>query len=443
MSFYFYADDSVTPSLSQAIHERQDIPEPDFGQHSFFITPSSPCGLQPKKAQLARHNKTKDRQAKKFQNLQSRHNTSMMQCLTWRQKSEDSTQNELQNRWVKNLSDRVLTQPEKEVLAEGLNFAMTPKQVPIMATESAIKKNRKTETEGEQLRLKVSAALSNAKPPPSNLTYEERKAVTSLSKDENVTILPADKGKCTVISNTNDYQDKILSLLNDSNTYECLKRDPTSGFKRTIIEYLQSLQKDGAIECLPYHRLYPQESIPGIYGLPKIHKEGVPLRPNISSINSVTFNIAKFVANILAPLVGTTLQHIQNSMDFVNKVRDLKLDPSETMVSFDVTSLFTCIPTQDAVETARQQLLQDNTVQNRTTLNPEQICHLVELCLKTTYFQFRERFYRQKHGCAMGSPVSPIVANLYMENMERTALNGTSSTSTSHHEPVHIFIFYQ
>ncbi|XP_070835613.1 uncharacterized protein [Chaetodon trifascialis] len=282
------------------------------------------------------------------------------------------------------------------------------------------------------LEVLLSAALSNAKPPPSNLTYEERKVVASLSKDENITILPADKGRCTVILNTNDYQDKILSLLNDSNTYECLKRDPTSGYKRTIIEYLQSLQKEGAIDRLQYHRLYPQESIPGIYGLPKIHKEGAPLRPIVSSINSVTYNIAKFVANILAPLVGNAPHHIQNSMDFVNKVRDLKLDPSETMVSFDVTSLFTCIPTQDAVEIVRRQLLQDNTLQNRTTLNPEQICNLLELWLKTTYFQFRGSFYRQKHGCAMGSPVSPIVANLYMENMERTALNFFKGTTPSH-----------
>merc|ERR1712035_82575 len=54
------------------------------------------------------------------------------------------------------------------------------------------------------------------------------------------------------------------------------------------------------------------------------------------------------------------------------------------MVSFDVTSLFTCIPTQDAVETVRQRLLHDITLQDRSSLNPDQICHLLELCLNTT-----------------------------------------------------------
>lgn len=95
------------------------------------------------------------------------------------------------------------------------------------------------------------------------------------------------------------------------------------------------------------------------------------------------------------------------------------MEPDETMVSYDVTSLFTCIPTIEAVQTVRQRLQQDNTLQNRTNLNPDQICQLLDMCLKTTYFQFNNNFYRQKHGCAMGSPVSPIVANLYMEMVTR------------------------
>lgn len=85
------------------------------------------------------------------------------------------------------------------------------------------------------------------------------------------------------------------------------------------------------------------------------------------------------------------------------------------MVSYDVTSLFTCIPTVAAVETVRERLLNDNTFHHRTNLNPEQICQLLDLCLNTTYFQFNNRFYTQKHGRAMRSPVSPIVANLYKQ----------------------------
>ncbi|XP_060756573.1 uncharacterized protein LOC132867607, partial [Neoarius graeffei] len=167
-------------------------------------------------------------------------------------------------------------------------------------------------------------------------------------------------------------------------------------------------------------------------GILGIHKEGAPLRPIISSINSVTYNIAKHLATILAPLVGNTPYHVKNSQDFASKVADLKLDSDETMVSYDVTSLFTCIPTTEAVESVRKRLLQDSSLLDRTKLTTDQICTLLDLCLTTTYFQFNESFYRQKHGCAMGSPVSPIVANLYMEEVEHIALTTFAGVAPSH-----------
>ena len=48
---------------------------------------------------------------------------------------------------------------------------------------------------------------------------------------------------------------------------------------------------------------------------------------------------------------------------------------------------------------------------------------LLEFCLKNTYFSFQGQFYEQVEGAAMGSPVSPIVANLYMEYLEQKALS--------------------
>ena len=60
---------------------------------------------------------------------------------------------------------------------------------------------------------------------------------------------------------------------------------------------------------------------------------------------------------------------------------------------------------------------------NRTTMNVEHITSLLEFSLKTTYFQFQGRFDEQLHGAAMGSPIRPIVANLYMEDFETKAIS--------------------
>ena len=48
---------------------------------------------------------------------------------------------------------------------------------------------------------------------------------------------------------------------------------------------------------------------------------------------------------------------------------------------------------------------------------------LLEFCLKITYFSFQDHIYEQVKGAAMGSPASPIVANLYMEYLEQKALS--------------------
>ena len=103
-----------------------------------------------------------------------------------------------------------LIQPEKEVLAKGLNFALVPEHIPVVdlitATESAIRNNKLADTEAEQLQMKVSATLANAKAPPFNLTTKERRTLASLRRDRNITILPAVKWKCTAILNSTDYR---------------------------------------------------------------------------------------------------------------------------------------------------------------------------------------------------------------------------------------------
>ena len=95
---------------------------------------------------------------------------------------------------MKNLSNRELTQPEKDVLVRWLNFAVAPEQIPVVdlitAVESAIRNNKQADTETvEQLQLNVSAAFAQPKAHPSNLTTEERKALASLKRDRKTPIL--------------------------------------------------------------------------------------------------------------------------------------------------------------------------------------------------------------------------------------------------------------
>nr|XP_054761191.1 uncharacterized protein LOC129267566 [Lytechinus pictus] len=93
------------------------------------------------------------------------------------------------------------------------------------------------------------------------------------------------------------------------------------------------------------------------------------------------------------------------------------------MISFDVESLFTNVPIEGACRVARERLTADNQLASRTSLTPEEISTLLEFVLKSTYFLYNGKFYEQTEGAAMGSPVSAVIANMYMEAFENTALN--------------------
>ena len=99
------------------------------------------------------------------------------------------------------------------------------------------------------------------------------------------------------------------------------------------------------------------------------------------------------------------------------------LGPNECLVSYDVTALFTSVPVEECLSIIKDLLSADDTLESRTDLNPQQVTDLLEICLKTTYFVYDEKFYIQREGAAMGSPVSPIIANLFMENFEEKAIS--------------------
>ncbi len=146
-------------------------------------------------------------------------------------------------------------------------------------------------------------------------------------------------------------------------------------------------------------------------------------RPIVASQGSPTYVLAKYLAEILKPVVGKSEHHVVNSKEFVTKMEQIGLSENDILVSFDVVSLFTNVPVEEACIIAKERLLFDSTLPQRTNFSPENIYDLLKLCLTTTCFQWREKYYEQTYGAPMGSrPLSPVMANLFMEEFEKNAL---------------------
>ena len=136
----------------------------------------------------------------------------------------------------------------------------------------------------------------------------------------------------------------------------------------------------------------------------------------------MTYNTAKELAKILKPLVGLSNHHVHNTRDFVEQLKEVKMKKEESMVSYDVTALFTSVPIPPVLKTIEEKLTIDRDLQQRTSMTIKHIIKILEFCLRSTYFVFQGQHYEQVEGAAMGSPLSPIVANIYMKHFETKAL---------------------
>ena len=136
------------------------------------------------------------------------------------------------------------------------------------------------------------------------------------------------------------------------------------------------------------------------------------MQPNVSFCCSPIYQLSMYLVTILQPLTDKSRRKLQSTEHY-------------KLVSFDVKSLFTSIPLQLALQCTETAILQST---DPLPLPTEDIMDLLNLCLTSTYFQYNGKHYKQLHGTAMGSPVSVVVAEIVMQNIEESALSTCRQT---------------
>ena len=345
--------------------------------------------------------------------------------LTRLQRNKDKKGPKTDENWVRNISSRPLDKTETHVLSYGLKHSVTPKRIAtesiVSSIEAVLSRQRDiSESAKDNIRSRIASTVQSASIPDNNLTKDEQQALKRLKNDNNIVILPADKGRVTVVMDKTDYFDKMDALVNDKQTYEELKRDPTPALQRKLNSKVLTLKKTDAIDTQRYYRLrcsVPQP--PKLYGLPKLHKPGIPMRPIVSFCGSPTYQLPKYLTTILQPLTDKSRRKLQSTENFIDAIKTVQIPDDYKLVSFDVKSLFTSIPLQLALH-CTETAIQQSTV--KLPLPTEDIMDLLNLCLTSTYFQYNGKHYKQLHGTAMGSPVSVVVAEIVMQHVEERAL---------------------
>ena len=117
-----------------------------------------------------------------------------------------------------------------------------------------------------------------------------------LQSRNDIVITDADKGEAVVILDVEDYIKKVERQLNNKENYRKINYDPTTANSETIHKVIKIFQKEILLSKNIFEGLKTEDpKTPHFYLKPKVHKEGNPGRPVVSSINCHNSKISEYV----------------------------------------------------------------------------------------------------------------------------------------------------
>jgi len=130
--------------------------------------------------------------------------------------------------------------------------------------------------------------------------------------------------------------------------------------------------------------------------------------------SSIIYNLASYLVCILQP-ISTNQFTIKDFFWFADWAKAYNHN-NEMMCSFDVSSLFTNVPLDETIQIYPDKLY---TLHDPPTLHRLVLKVLLEFATKKSYFVFSGQYYDQIDGVAMGSPLGPVLANIFLCHFEK------------------------
>ena len=240
--------------------------------------------------------------------------------------------------------------------------------------------------------------------------------------EKKLVAVPFDKGIGICIMKQEMYQKKldvILNLPQFEKVTQTRKNAKNAVLKEEerIVSTLKQLRNDGKINEYLFEKLKPIGSQPArIYGLAKIHKQSVPVRPVLSmpgsSYHPVGIQIAEWLSNVPECQINTSTKEIADHL------KEVTLEEDEEIVSFDVASLYTNVPVAEAIEYCADLLYNNNNQKDIPSVDKDTFVILAKLACCDVIMSTHNGYYRQTDGLAMGSPPAPHLANGWLSKYD-------------------------
>ena len=184
--------------------------------------------------------------------------------------------------------------------------------------------------------------------------------------------MKADKGNTVVIINNEEYKQKTYEFINNNDIKE-LEQDPTFTYKTEINQAINSsinLLDDSTRRRAK--QINPQA--PQFNGLPKIHKQDIPIRPVINFKTSPGYKTAKILERIIKNNINLNNNHsVKNNIAFIDKTKNIDISNNYKLASFDIVNMYTNIPVDETITILKNNLKSNN------RMTKEQIKELINL----------------------------------------------------------------
>ena len=274
-----------------------------------------------------------------------------------------------------------------------------------------------SEVETQAETLDVSNNLNNKKfkSYQSNQSRLTRKSdfarMFRLLKNNNLLVLPADKNMGLTVLDFEWYHEMVSKEVQNQRYYTEITSIPLNDVERQLRENSPNQNWTRNLEnCL----------IPAFYGIPKLHKSPIKLRPIVPSIQTITTAPSIYCDSIFQRFLNQP-EILTNSLELVQtleEMHDISWTKNTILVTMDVDAMYTNIDISEGCDKVKtliseisgNRILAENTMQ------------LWKWVLENNYFVYDKKLYRQIRGTAMGTNGAPSYANLFMNYFEITKL---------------------
>jgi hypothetical protein len=216
------------------------------------------------------------------------------------------------------------------------------------------------------------------------------------------------------------YISQVETFLEENHFTE-LPRDPTDSYQKQI---QQAISRSSTLIDKQQKKYLTQikPQPPTLKAQIKIHKDNEPIRPVVNSIQAPTHKIAKFLNRWLTDTLQLPNTFVTpNSTSLAHELTKLQITESDRLITYDIKGLYVNIPLKETTNITRK-LLTDKKIHD-TTVN--QACTLLTHILQQNYLQFNYKFYQPNKGVAMGSPISGLIAEIFLQHLENNILKNS------------------